>query len=166
MLALNYSIFWSIFCFTLILILYASYVCLLYFRFVENHPIDLEAMDPLFLRWFCHRGYRDEWGYRGVERVHVTTVMYQHLSDDGVETNRETPREHWSLARRYWGGHGSFVFELQMAIVEESVESSVKWAEVGVQMIHGRPPLFISKFGGLNSLHSFWFFMLEQSQID
>jgi hypothetical protein len=36
------------------MVLYALYVCLLHFCFVENHPIDLEAMDPSFLRWFCH----------------------------------------------------------------------------------------------------------------
>jgi hypothetical protein len=36
------------------MILYVSYVCLLYSRFVENQPIDLEAMNPSFLRWFCH----------------------------------------------------------------------------------------------------------------
>jgi hypothetical protein len=41
--------------FTLIMVLYASYVCLLHSRFIENHPIDLEATNPLFLRWFCHR---------------------------------------------------------------------------------------------------------------
>jgi hypothetical protein len=36
------------------MVLYASYVCLLYFRFIENHLIDLEVMGPSFLRWFCH----------------------------------------------------------------------------------------------------------------
>jgi hypothetical protein len=34
------------------MIFYASYVCFLYFRFIENHPIDLEATNPSFLRWF------------------------------------------------------------------------------------------------------------------
>jgi hypothetical protein len=28
------------------MVLYASYVCLLYSRFVENHPIDVESMSP------------------------------------------------------------------------------------------------------------------------
>jgi hypothetical protein len=37
-----------------IMILYASYVCLLYSCFIENHSIDLEAMNPSFLRWFYH----------------------------------------------------------------------------------------------------------------
>jgi hypothetical protein len=41
---------------TLIIVLYASYVCLLHFRFAENHPIDLEATNPSFLRWFYHNG--------------------------------------------------------------------------------------------------------------
>jgi hypothetical protein len=36
------------------MVLYASYVCLMYSRFIENHPIDLEAMSPSFLRWFYH----------------------------------------------------------------------------------------------------------------
>jgi hypothetical protein len=36
------------------MVLYASYACLLYSRFVENHLIDLAAMNPSFLRWFCH----------------------------------------------------------------------------------------------------------------
>jgi hypothetical protein len=35
-------------------VLYASYVCLLHFHFIENHPNDLETMDPSFLSWFCH----------------------------------------------------------------------------------------------------------------
>jgi hypothetical protein len=35
-------------------VLYASYVCLLPFRFIENRPIDLESTNPSFLRWFCH----------------------------------------------------------------------------------------------------------------
>jgi hypothetical protein len=40
--------------FTLIMVLYASYVCLLHSHFIENHSIDLEVTDPSFLRWFCH----------------------------------------------------------------------------------------------------------------
>jgi hypothetical protein len=40
--------------FTLILVLHASYVCLLHSRFVENQPIDLEVTNPSFLRWLCH----------------------------------------------------------------------------------------------------------------
>jgi hypothetical protein len=36
------------------MILYASYVCLLYSWFVENHPIDLATMNPSFERWFYH----------------------------------------------------------------------------------------------------------------
>jgi hypothetical protein len=35
---------------TLTMVLYASYVCLLHSRFVENHLIDLETMNPSFLR--------------------------------------------------------------------------------------------------------------------
>jgi hypothetical protein len=35
-------------------VLNASYVCLLYSRFVENHPVDLEARNSSFLSWFCH----------------------------------------------------------------------------------------------------------------
>jgi hypothetical protein len=38
------------------MVLYTLYVCLLHSCFIENHPIDLEAMDPSFLRWFCHKG--------------------------------------------------------------------------------------------------------------
>jgi hypothetical protein len=37
------------------MVLYALYVCLLHSRFIENHPIDLEAMNPSFFRWFYHR---------------------------------------------------------------------------------------------------------------
>jgi hypothetical protein len=40
--------------FTLIMVLYALYVCLLHSRFIENHPIDLEVTNPLFLKWFYH----------------------------------------------------------------------------------------------------------------
>jgi hypothetical protein len=36
------------------MVLYASYVYFLYSRFVENHLINLEAMNPSFLKWFCH----------------------------------------------------------------------------------------------------------------
>jgi hypothetical protein len=36
------------------MVLCALYVCLLHSRFIENHPIDLEMMDPSFLWWFCH----------------------------------------------------------------------------------------------------------------
>jgi hypothetical protein len=39
---------------TIILVLYASYVCFMHSRFIENHSIDLEAMNTSFLRWFCH----------------------------------------------------------------------------------------------------------------
>jgi hypothetical protein len=37
------------------MVLYASYVCLLHSCFFKNYPIDLEATDPSFLRWFFHR---------------------------------------------------------------------------------------------------------------
>jgi hypothetical protein len=40
--------------FNAIMVLFASYVCLLYSGFVENHPIWILEMDPSFLRWFCH----------------------------------------------------------------------------------------------------------------
>jgi hypothetical protein len=36
------------------MIVYASYVCLLYSRFIENLPTDLEVMNHSFLRWFFH----------------------------------------------------------------------------------------------------------------
>jgi hypothetical protein len=36
--------------FTLIMVLYVLYVCLLHSRFIENHPIDLEVTNPLFLK--------------------------------------------------------------------------------------------------------------------
>jgi hypothetical protein len=39
------------------MVLYASYVCLLYSRFIENHPIDLAATNTSFLRRFCHTKY-------------------------------------------------------------------------------------------------------------
>jgi hypothetical protein len=39
---------------TLIMVLYASYVCLLHSHFVENNPIDLEVTYPSFLRLFYH----------------------------------------------------------------------------------------------------------------
>jgi hypothetical protein len=39
---------------TLSMVLYASYVCFMHSRFIENPPIDLEVMKPSFLRWFCH----------------------------------------------------------------------------------------------------------------
>jgi hypothetical protein len=35
---------------------YASYVCFMRSCFIENHPIDLEVTNPLFLRWFSHTG--------------------------------------------------------------------------------------------------------------
>jgi hypothetical protein len=34
---------------TLIMVLYALYVCLLHSRFNENHPMDLEVTNPSFL---------------------------------------------------------------------------------------------------------------------
>jgi hypothetical protein len=40
-----------------ILSLYASYVCLLHSRFIENHPIWILEDGPLILRWFYHNGY-------------------------------------------------------------------------------------------------------------
>jgi CRISPR/Cas system-associated endonuclease/helicase Cas3 len=40
------------------MISYALYVCLLHSRFIENHLSDLEAMEPSFLRWFCHSWYQ------------------------------------------------------------------------------------------------------------
>jgi hypothetical protein len=46
------------------MVLYASYVCLLYSCFIENDLIDLEATNPSFLRWFCHTDER----YDGIER--------------------------------------------------------------------------------------------------
>jgi hypothetical protein len=36
------------------MILYACVSYFMYSRFVENPLIDIEAMDPSFLRWFCH----------------------------------------------------------------------------------------------------------------
>jgi hypothetical protein len=41
--------------FTLIMVLYALYVCLLHSHFVENHPVDLAITNPSFLRWFYHK---------------------------------------------------------------------------------------------------------------
>jgi hypothetical protein len=38
------------------MVLYASYVCLLHSRFVKNQPINHEATDPSFLRWFYRTG--------------------------------------------------------------------------------------------------------------
>jgi hypothetical protein len=49
------------------MILYASYVCLLHSRFVDNHPIDLEATNPSFLRWFCHIGHEPMLMYNGAQ---------------------------------------------------------------------------------------------------
>jgi hypothetical protein len=40
--------------FTLILILYDSFVCLLHSCFIENHPVWSWKMNPSFLRQFCH----------------------------------------------------------------------------------------------------------------
>jgi hypothetical protein len=37
------------------MVLNALCVCLLYSRFVENHPIWILKMGPSFQRWFCHR---------------------------------------------------------------------------------------------------------------
>jgi hypothetical protein len=42
-----------------ILILNASYVCLLHSRFVENHPIWILEDRPL-LSWFCHSWYQSQ----------------------------------------------------------------------------------------------------------
>jgi hypothetical protein len=39
---------------TLIMVLYACVLCLLHSHFVENHPINLEAMNPSFMRCFYH----------------------------------------------------------------------------------------------------------------
>jgi hypothetical protein len=36
------------------MVLYAWYVYLMYSHFIKNLPIDLEAMNPSNLRWFCH----------------------------------------------------------------------------------------------------------------
>jgi hypothetical protein len=36
------------------MVLYALFVRLLHSHFIENHAIDLEAMNPSFLRWFYH----------------------------------------------------------------------------------------------------------------
>jgi hypothetical protein len=36
------------------MVLYASYVCFMHSHFVENPPIDLEVMNPSFLRWLYH----------------------------------------------------------------------------------------------------------------
>jgi hypothetical protein len=39
---------------SVIMVLYASYVYFMHSCLTENPSIDLEAMNPLFFRWFCH----------------------------------------------------------------------------------------------------------------
>jgi hypothetical protein len=39
---------------------YACVMCIMHSLFVENPPIDLEAINPSFLRWFCHTWKKED----------------------------------------------------------------------------------------------------------
>jgi hypothetical protein len=84
------------------MVLYACVLCFMQSRFIENPPIDLEAMNPSFLRWFCHNIPREKMDEVFVEQLEnvslwlhyfICNVFYSRNSiyfdtDHGYQTER------------------------------------------------------------------------------
>jgi hypothetical protein len=75
------------------MVVYASYVCFMHPRFTDNPPIDLEAMDPSVLRWFCHK-----WE----ERTNLARIVGYHNKNFREESEKLGGGGQGKIGREQW----------------------------------------------------------------